>query len=164
MTEYDFSQPGVFGRKAINNPEVDKPAFANNTFRGSNSCLHIPAAKVEELTETSDEVDARLGEIGWEQRIKAEVYDFRQAVEKVYGDAETVLLSKHADYGPKSISLSPGGPLNGLRVRMWDKLARINNLIDSGATPENESLRDSFLDLMNYSAIALLVLDGDWPE
>jgi hypothetical protein len=65
---------------------------------------------------------------------------------------------------PKNNSLSPGGPLNGLRVRMWDKTARINHLIDSGATPENESLRDSFLDLLNYSAIALLVLDGNWPE
>jgi hypothetical protein len=25
-------------------------------------------------------------------------------------------------------------------------------------------LRDSFIDLLNYSAIALLVLDGDWPD
>jgi hypothetical protein len=47
---------------------------------------------------------------------------------------------------------------------MWDKLARINNLVDKNATPENESLRDSFLDLLNYSAIALMVLDGAWPK
>lgn len=89
---------------------------------------------------------------------------FRAAVMQRYAEAAKLLLRKHCDYGSRNISLSPGGPLNGLRVRMWDKLARINNLIDSGATPENESLRDSFLDLMNYSAIALLVLDGDWPE
>jgi len=50
-----------------------------------------------------------------------------------------------------------------LRVRMHDKLARINNLVDSGVSPEHESLRDSFLDMMNYSAIALMVLDGNWP-
>jgi hypothetical protein len=25
-------------------------------------------------------------------------------------------------------------------------------------------LRDSFLDLLNYSAIAMMVLDGKWPE
>lgn len=89
---------------------------------------------------------------------------FPLAVERVFVDAETLLLRKHADYGPTNISRSPGGPLNGLRVRMWDKIARINNLIDSGVAPENESLRDSFMDLLNYSAIALLVLDGDWPE
>lgn len=89
---------------------------------------------------------------------------FEDKVDKVYFDAMSVLLKKHNDYGPKNIAQSPGGPLNGLRVRMWDKLARINNLIESGVTPENESLRDSFLDLMNYSAIAMLVLDENWPE
>lgn len=79
-------------------------------------------------------------------------------------ECQEMLLKKHRDYGPKNISQSPGGPLNGLRVRMHDKMARINNLIDSGATPENESLKDSFLDLANYSVIAMLVLDGKWPN
>jgi hypothetical protein len=83
---------------------------------------------------------------------------------QVLDSAGNLLLSKHKDYGPTNISRSPGGPLNGLRVRMHDKTARINHLIDSGATPENESLRDSFLDLLNYSAIALMVIDGNWPE
>lgn len=82
----------------------------------------------------------------------------------VLDGAGNLLLKKHKDYGPTNISLSPGGPLNGLRVRMHDKVARINHLIDSGATPENESLRDSFIDLLNYSAIALMVLDGKWPN
>jgi hypothetical protein len=49
-------------------------------------------------------------------------------------------------------------------VRIWDKVARINNLLDNGVQPSNESLRDSFLDLLNYSAIAMLVLDCVWPE
>ena len=83
---------------------------------------------------------------------------------EVLDDAGNLLIKKHKDYGPTNISLSPGGPLNGLRVRMHDKTARINHLIDSGATPENESLRDSFIDLLNYSAIALMVLDGSWPR
>jgi hypothetical protein len=90
--------------------------------------------------------------------------EFDLVVREVYEHAQSMLLRKHMDYGPKNIGLSPGGALNGLRVRMWDKLARINHLVDSGATPENESLRDSFEDLMNYAAIALLVLDGDWPD
>ena len=83
---------------------------------------------------------------------------------KVLDDAGNLLIKKHKDYGPTNISLSPGGPLNGLRVRMHDKTARINHLIDTGATPENESLRDSFIDLLNYSAIALMVLDNKWPR
>jgi len=73
-----------------------------------------------------------------------------------------LLLSKHKDYGPKNISDAPGGALNGLRVRMHDKLARINNLVDSGASPEHESLEDSFKDMANYAIIGLLVLREQW--
>ena len=75
-----------------------------------------------------------------------------------------LLYSKHKDYGPKNISESPGGPLNGLRVRMWDKLARINNLVDNGKTPEHESLEDSFKDMANYAIIGLLVLREQWDK
>ena len=90
--------------------------------------------------------------------------EFINEVWRVLDGAGNLLIRKHHDYGPKNIALSPGGPLNGLRVRMWDKVARINNLLDSKASPSNESLRDSFIDLLNYSAIAILVLDKKWPE
>ena len=73
-----------------------------------------------------------------------------------------LLLSKHKDYGPKNISESPGGPINGLRVRMHDKLARINNLVDSGDNPQHESLEDSFKDMANYAIIGLMVLREQW--
>lgn len=80
-----------------------------------------------------------------------------------YTDAMAeLLIRKQKDYGPKNISDAPGGPLNGLRVRMFDKLARINNLIETGVKPENESMRDSFIDLANYSVIAMMVLDNNW--
>jgi hypothetical protein len=75
-----------------------------------------------------------------------------------------LLLAKHRDYGPRNISDSPGGPINGLRVRMHDKMARINHLIDSKQSAVNEPLRDSFMDLANYAMIGLLVVDGKWPN
>jgi Nucleotide modification associated domain 1 len=90
--------------------------------------------------------------------------EFVTDVWRILDAAGNLLIKKHHDYGPKNISQSPGGPLNGLRVRMWDKTARINNLLDSGVQPSNESLRDSFIDLLNYCAIAMLVLDGKWPS
>lgn len=89
---------------------------------------------------------------------------FEEAVQQKFQHAKHVLLTKHKDYGPKNIAQAPGGAINGLRVRMHDKMARINHLVDSGATPENESLKDSFLDLANYAIIAMLVLDGEWPS
>lgn len=93
-----------------------------------------------------------------------DIEQFKEVSKPFYSETYQVLVKKQSDYGSKNISQSPGGPLNGLRVRMHDKLSRINNLIDSGATPENESLRDSFLDMANYSIIAMMVLDDKWPK
>jgi hypothetical protein len=85
------------------------------------------------------------------------------AIDKSY-EAVELLLQKHHDYGPNNIALSPGGPLNGLTVRLWDKVARLAHLIESGETPSNESLYDTFMDISNYGLIGMLVLDGQWPE
>jgi hypothetical protein len=76
----------------------------------------------------------------------------------------SVLIKKHKDYGAKNIADAPGGALNGLRVRIHDKTARINNLIDFRRKAEYESLEDSFKDLANYAIIALLVLRDKWDK
>ena len=90
--------------------------------------------------------------------------DFDDEVRIVYDELMSLLLKKHNDYGPKNIADAPGGAINGLRVRIHDKIARINNLIDKGKTPQYESLEDSFKDLANYAIISLLVLRGKWAE
>lgn len=89
---------------------------------------------------------------------------FEQDVRDTIKELGDLLISKHRDYGPKNISDSPGGALNGLRVRMHDKTARINNLIDNGTDAQHEPLEDSFKDLANYGIIALLVLRGKWDK
>ncbi len=113
---------------------------------------------------------AALERIAFQNNI---VFDPPQIVEAdgANGIATMIVTGKFGDFtawsigeaSPKNISQSPGGPLNGLRVRMWDKVARINNLIDTGKDAKNESLEDSFADLANYSIIALMVLKGKWP-
>ena len=90
--------------------------------------------------------------------------DFELAIWQEVDDPVNLLISKHKDYGPKNISDSPGGAINGLRVRMHDKLARINNLFDSGKDPQHESIEDSFKDMANYAIIGLLVLKGKWDK
>lgn len=90
--------------------------------------------------------------------------DFERSVRSIFRELEELLLSKHKDYGPLNISASPGGAINGLRVRMHDKLARINNLYDKNATPEHEPLDDSFKDMANYAIIGLMVLRGKWDK
>lgn len=75
-----------------------------------------------------------------------------------------LLVKKHDDYGPSNISDAPGGPLNGLSVRLHDKVARLNNLLSSNKEPRNESVQDTFIDILNYALIALLVIEGKWDS
>ncbi len=98
-------------------------------------------------------------------RVKSvKINAFEDRVFDLTNELAGLLLRKHNDYGPKNISQSPGGPINGLRVRMWDKIARINNLVDNNHKPNYESLEDSFKDLANYAIIGLMVQRGQWPE
>jgi hypothetical protein len=80
----------------------------------------------------------------------------------ICNELQTIMLKKHEDYGPTNIANAPGGAMNGLRVRMHDKLARLNNLVDKGNTPNYESIEDTLLDLANYAIIGLLVQRGQW--
>jgi len=99
-----------------------------------------------------------------EYKSKRASLGFEDEVRIVYDELMSLLLKKHKDYGPKNIADAPGGALNGLRVRMHDKLARVNNLVDSGNAPQYESLEDSFKDMANYAIIGLLVLRGHWDK
>lgn len=103
-------------------------------------------------------------EEGWSTRSYPDSTSFESAVAQTFQELLDLLLSKHKDYGPKNIADAPGGAINGLRVRMHDKLARINNLVDSGKNPEHESIEDSFKDMANYAIIGLLVLRGKWNK
>ena len=105
-------------------------------------------------------------EDGWETRSYPDSISFESAVAQTFQELLDLLLSKHKDYGPKNIADAPGGAINGLRVRMHDKLARINNLYDSirDMAPEHESFEDSFKDMANYAIIGLLVLRGPWDK
>ena len=83
--------------------------------------------------------------------------------EKIMQECLQILIKKHKDYGPLNIAHAPGGAMNGLTVRMYDKLARISHLCsDKNDTPNYESIEDSLIDLVNYATIGILVQRGLW--
>ena len=43
--------------------------------------------------------------------------------EAIMDELFSILIKKHADYGPFNIAHAPGGAMNGLMVRMHDKIA-----------------------------------------
>lgn len=63
------------------------------------------------------------------------------------------LVKKQRDYGPENIARFGR---KGLLVRLHDKVARLENLTARGATPENESIADTYLDIIGYAAIGIM--------
>ena len=94
-----------------------------------------------------------------------ELDKFEYNVQTIFIQAQELLLKKHEAYGPTNISRAPGGPENGLRVRMHDKMARLNHILENPSVDTNdESLEDTLKDLLNYCAIFIMVRRGQWPD
>ena len=92
------------------------------------------------------------------------IEEFRQSGIEVYEELSRVLVSKQLDYGPGNINNAPGGAMNGILVRMNDKMERLKNLTyHSEGEPQNESIDDSLVDIANYAVIAMMVRRGSWP-
>jgi len=69
------------------------------------------------------------------------------------------LIKKQHDYGHRNI-LTFG--LRGLAVRLCDKIARMENLTKRGSEAQNEALTDTYLDIVGYAALALMLEDGSF--
>jgi hypothetical protein len=75
---------------------------------------------------------------------------------RVQGEAMTLFNNKNADYGD---AFATYGPI-GVIVRMGDKINRLVSVSKNGVTlVNNESLRDTLMDLHNYAAMAIMLID-----
>jgi hypothetical protein len=84
---------------------------------------------------------------------------FDQAVHVAAEEIANLVISKQKDYGPKNIMNSVVQPELSIAVRLNDKLARLANLIQSGKTPENETLIDTANDIIGYGLVLKMVLE-----
>jgi hypothetical protein len=74
----------------------------------------------------------------------------------VQKEAIELFKKKNADYGDAFANYGPIGVL----IRMGDKISRLNSVTKNGITLVNtESIRDTLIDLHNYSAMAIMLLD-----
>ena len=77
-------------------------------------------------------------------------------MKKVQKEGLELFKKKNKDYGDAFANYGPVGVL----VRMGDKITRMQNITNSGITlVENEKLRDTLIDLHNYAAMAILLID-----
>lgn len=77
------------------------------------------------------------------------------------GNVVALVLERHSKYGSLNITNTPGGALNGIVVRLYDKLAR---LAHSDKDFGDESVQDTINDIIGYGLIASLVHEGKWPK
>lgn len=101
-----------------------------------------------------------------------------QSPSQVKGFVEIIMqmyrvhLSKNSDYSPANI-LGTGEV--GLVTRLWDKVARLMNLMgfridvqlssfSQPEAPKHESINDTLLDAANYSVIGLLLRQDRWGK
>lgn len=64
---------------------------------------------------------------------------------------------KQRDYGPENINRFG---FKGIEIRMWDKVARLENLNSKHREPKFESVVDTYDDMLGYCLIALMLMDG----
>lgn len=75
---------------------------------------------------------------------------------KVQSEGLELFRKKNTDYGD---SFATYGPI-GVIIRMGDKISRLNSVTNSGINLVNtESVRDTLIDLHNYAAMAIMLID-----
>ncbi len=76
----------------------------------------------------------------------------------IQAEALELFTRKNKDYGDAFATYGPIGVL----VRLGDKIQRLLSITNNGITlVSNESLRDTLMDLHNYSAMSIMLMDSD---
>jgi len=84
---------------------------------------------------------------------------FEQALARLNAECDQIMIKKQLDYGNLNIAI---WDVLGVAVRLTDKVMRLRELLLSGRPPQNESIRDTAVDIRNYGLILLMLVDGLW--
>ena len=79
-----------------------------------------------------------------------------QQMQKVQAEGLELFKKKNADYGDSFANYGPVGVI----VRVGDKINRLSSVTQNGVNlVDTESTRDTLIDLHNYAAMAIMLLD-----
>ena len=93
---------------------------------------------------------------------------FDEACELLARDIASLVVSKQHDYGKgnilryeefiKKLLGKEYRAGSGILARLNDKMERLKNLYAKGGEPKNESIEDTYQDIIGYALLALLLL------
>jgi hypothetical protein len=81
----------------------------------------------------------------------------RRNTDIAWSDVWKTVISKQRDYGHGNILRSG---LVGVIVRLGDKIERAKNLVATGAAPTHESLADTYMDMIGYCVLGVMLING----
>ena len=84
--------------------------------------------------------------------------DRQDQLRHVQHEALELFTRKNIDYGDAFADYGPVGVI----VRIGDKIRRLSHITSSGVNMvNNESVRDTLIDLHNYAAMAIILIDEE---
>lgn len=93
-------------------------------------------------------------------------------IKETYSLGVGIIEAKNSDYATpsdpwKNFRLAEAigiSPKKAILIRILDKIARISNLLDKEEKVKDETIQDSLLDCINYTAILKAYIDNEKKE
>lgn len=130
--------------------------------------LNVIGYFMERLTDWysgEDSLNDRLRESYWlhiaDSAFSAYANMTHTDIDSVKRSLINLMILKQHDYGPKNI-LTFGE--KGVIVRIYDKYARLCNLLKDGKEPKFESIADTWKDMCNYAVIAVMLIRNEFDK
>jgi predicted nuclease with TOPRIM domain len=124
-----------------------------------------------ESSSTYNNVNLKYNTSKPENAVKKAYPEISEGFSELQKEQLNLFSKKMMDYGLGNIAL--GGNLNssedknyalqGIQIRLNDKVNRLKNLFKNGENfVKDESIEDTFMDIANYGIIGLLLLKDKW--
>lgn len=123
------------------NPKISIADLRKNLDKFIDDLYKAPGGEQKAVTSF-----AQLGSDAWELAAKS-------GINLTVAETTSVLIRKQGDYGPDNIARFKR---QGLLIRLHDKVARLENLTAKDVDPNNESIADTYLDIVGYCAIGIM--------
>lgn len=84
-------------------------------------------------------------------------------IDAIFKEGHDLMINKNSDYSGKRIDNISITGIEGISVRLLDKVSRFYNLTHTNKQfVKDESIRDTLIDIMNYANIGIQLIDGVW--
>jgi hypothetical protein len=137
--------------------------FEKDSYEFLASVLHISREEAKKITLGAGYpggLERTMSEIGWVKEKPQPTFTMAD-IPKPLQECAELRKKKAADYQGSSIQLSDYFPFKKLSYTqmLWTKMLRLRSLVEDNKTPKNESIRDTLLDMINYTTFMIEALD-----